>query len=264
MCARAGAENARGGGPRHGHTVCVHDPRPGVVATGPGWRGLLLRSLTTTAATFASALAITAATAAAVAAVATVARWLGWLLRDRRAGGGPSHSDLAVGSGWMVRVGLRPGVAVAPAVGGGRVGLGSGLPVSWRLHGGSMDLSAATAGFSGVGLSAFGPSRPSPHLLVARALLPSKGWSSPSCGPPLVSRPVLQDRARLAHGAAGLTSSPSRCCRTELVSRSGQQDGSVDASSGRPIGSRRWGSPRGAKGGTFPLVSFVGVAAGLG
>uniref|UniRef100_A0A453KMR2 Uncharacterized protein n=1 Tax=Aegilops tauschii subsp. strangulata TaxID=200361 RepID=A0A453KMR2_AEGTS len=75
----------------------------------------------------------------------------------------------------------------------------------------------------------------------------------------LVSRTIQQDRARLAHGAAGLTSSPSRCCRTELVSRLGQQDGSVDASSGRPIGSRRWGLPRGAKGGTFPLVPFVGV-----
>ena len=32
---------------------------------------------------------------------------------------------------------------------------------------------------------------------------------------------------------------------------------------GRPIGSRRWGSPRGAKGGTFLLVSLVGLAAGL-
>ena len=175
-----------------------------------------------------------------------------------------------------MRVVQRSGVAAAPAVGGGvgRFG-GGGLPVSWRLHGGSTDLPAAATGFYGVGSSAFGLSRPSPHLLIARALLPSKGWSSPSsaavrrsscarcCRIDLVSCMVQQDRARLAHGAARLTLSPSQCCRTELVSRSGQQDGSVDASFGQPIGSRHWGLPRGAKGGTFPLVSFVGVVVGL-
>nr|XP_020173869.1 spidroin-1-like [Aegilops tauschii subsp. strangulata] len=161
----------------------------------------------------------------------------------RAAGGGPDRGPLGW-SGWR-RSGDGSGGAcpTAPALGARRatrmgsgrawlllrpwaaawVGLG-GLPVSWRLHGGSMDLSAATAGFSGIGLSAFGPSRPSPHLLVSRTLLPSKGWSSPSCGPPLVSRPMPKDRARLAHDAAGPSSTRARCSRTDLVPLSLLQD----------------------------------------
>ena len=152
---------------------------------------------------------------------------------------------------------------------------GGGLPVSWRHHVGLADLLAAATGFSGVGLSAIGPFRPSLHLLGARSLLPSKGWPFPSYGSSLVSRPVQQDRARLAHSAAGPSSSRARCsrtdlvptprcCRTDLVSRSGLQDGSMDASVGRPVESRCWGWARGAKADPFLLVSLVGVAAGLG
>ncbi|XBJ15340.1 hypothetical protein VPH35_007252 [Triticum aestivum] len=61
---------------------------------------------------------------------------------------------------------------------------------------------------SGVGPSVGGLCRPSTTLLVVLALLLSKGWPSPSYGPSLVSRSVLQDRAYLAPGS-----------RTKLVSR---------------------------------------------
>ncbi|XP_044380736.1 uncharacterized protein [Triticum aestivum] len=99
-------------------------------------------------------------------------------------------------------------------------------------------------------------------LVVVRALPSLKGWPSPSRGPVLVSRPAAgpsssrarqQDRAHLAPG-----------CRIELVSRPVQQGGSPEANFGRPIGSRRWGLPRGVKGEAFPFVSLVGVATGLG
>ena len=83
----------------------------------------------------------------------------------------------------------------------------------------------------------------------------------------------LRSIACLAPGAAGLISSRARQqdqarlvpgCRIELISRPAQQDGSPEANFGRPFGFRRWGLPRSVEGEAFPLVSFVGVATGLG
>ncbi|XBI80482.1 hypothetical protein VPH35_089641 [Triticum aestivum] len=166
--------------------------------------------------------------------------------------------------------GQQSDVVVPLAVGGGagRSGVGGGFPVSWRLHGGLAALTAAVVGFSDVASSAFGPFRPSPHLLVVRALRPSKGWPSPSRGPSLISRPVRQDRARLAHGAAGPSSSRAQCSRTDLVPLTMLQDRARLAlgAAGRADGCQFWraywvstpGSPRGVKGGSFPLVSLLG------
>ncbi|XP_044985825.1 uncharacterized protein LOC123453121 [Hordeum vulgare subsp. vulgare] len=157
-----------------------------------------------------------------------------------RVSGGACSAAPVLGVHRATRVGQRTGVAVAPAVGGG-VGRPVGWCLSWRLRGGSMDLHAAT-GLSGVGPSAFGPFRPSFHLGVARALLPSKGWLSPSCGPSLVLRPVQPDRARLAHSAAGPSSSRARCSRTEPVSSSVLQDQACLAfgAAGRVDGCQWW------------------------
>lgn len=130
------------------------------------------------------------------------------------------------------------------------------LLVERPLHGVSVAQLAATAGFySGVGASVGGPFRPSLHFLVVQALLPSKGWSSPSCGPPLVPRPVLQDRTRLAHDAAGPSLSRARCSRTDLVPLSVLQDRDrlAHGAAGRVGGCQLWPAY---------WVSTLGVAQG--
>ncbi|XP_044419087.1 translation initiation factor IF-2-like [Triticum aestivum] len=120
-----------------------------------------------------------------------------------RGSGGACSAAPALRARRTTRVGQRLVVAVAPAVGGGvgRSG-GGGLPVSWRLHGGSADRPGA-AGFFGVGSSAVGPFRPSTHLLVAGRYFHRRAGPLP---------------------AAVHRSSRARCNRTELVSRMVQQD----------------------------------------
>lgn len=149
----------------------------------------------------------------------------------------------------------RPSVAAALAVGCGGVSrCRGGITAVWRAGCGG-------GWFFGVGSFVGGPFRLAIPLPRRPALPSSKGRSSPSCDPSPVSRPTAgprascarqQDRPRLAPGS-----------RTDLVSCPVPLDGSMEASFGRPTGSRCWGPPRGAKGGSFPLVSSVGVAAGL-
>ncbi|XP_048562862.1 uncharacterized protein LOC125543531 [Triticum urartu] len=172
-------------------------------------------------------------------------------------------SAVVVGLVRRIRPGPRRGqlvVAAASRAGGcacprrlscselaGRRGLGRGLAwllsrpwVAPRRLGRS---TAAAAGMfrrrfvRGSLVSAFASSLHRP------AVTSSKGCPSPSCGPSLVSRPVRQDRTRLTHGAAGLSSSRTWCRKTELVSRPVLQDGSMEASLAGLLGLGAGGCP---------------------
>ncbi|XBI87330.1 hypothetical protein VPH35_025443 [Triticum aestivum] len=92
-----------------------------------------------------------------------------------------------------------------------------------------------------------GPLPPAVHLPSRARCRGTDLVSCPAAGPSS-SRARQQDRPRLAPG-----------CRTEPVSRPVQQDKEMEAHFGRPLRSRRWGSPRDAKAGTFPFVSLGGV-----
>lgn len=129
------------------------------------------------------------------------------------------------------------------------------------LHGSFAGRMRRRLPFSGVGSAVAGLCRPSVPLLVVRVTF-IEG----------LALSQLQSIALLVPGTARPTSS--RCCMSDLVSRPMQQDRArlVPGAAGWVDGGQFWpaywvsvlGPPRGAKGRTFPLVSLVGVAAGLG
>ncbi|XP_048529077.1 translation initiation factor IF-2-like [Triticum urartu] len=174
-------------------------------------------------------------------------------------GGGACRSDVVFSTGCR-GLGHRPGVAVAPAIGGGEVAplSGSGGFHSSSGHHGS---SAGRLDFwyrlvCRRPVSTFDPSArhsttifvegcwPSPQLRSITRLTPGSRTELDSrlAAGPCSSRAQWHDQARLTPGAVGWV------------------DGGQFSSSRVSA----LGAPRGVKGGSFTLIYLVGVAAGLG
>ncbi|XP_044439840.1 uncharacterized protein [Triticum aestivum] len=151
-------------------------------------------------------------------------RWDGYC----GAGGGVLVLDLASGFGRVVRVGQQPGMVVAPALGSG-----AGRSDAWTVSSWWRGRYTVARRLCSRRRPASSPA--SARLQANRFNLHFISSSSGRYSHMVLSQ--LRSTARLAPGAAGPNSSHTR---TELVSRSGKQGGSMDASSGRPIGSRRW------------------------